>query len=116
MRHKFMALSSRLWSALGVKLKNQVPSNSFGQTEIGCGRIAGATSKIKRVVHLPKIQTKEGVEHAFNSRGVGPGRSWCSSLARQRLYPNGGIHQIDLECCRNHCRGLVALDRFWAYE
>ena len=55
MRHKFMALSSRLWSAMGVKLKNQVPSSSLGQTERGCGRIAGAISKIKRVVHLSKI-------------------------------------------------------------
>jgi hypothetical protein len=36
MRLKFMALSSRIGSAFGVKLKNQVPSSSFGQTKMGC--------------------------------------------------------------------------------
>lgn len=30
-----MALSSRIGSAFGVKLKNQVPSSSFGQTKMG---------------------------------------------------------------------------------
>jgi hypothetical protein len=42
--------------------------------------------------HLSEIQTKEGVDHAFNPRGVGLGRSWCSSLARQLIHPNGGLH------------------------
>jgi hypothetical protein len=36
MRLKFMALSSRIGSAFGVKLKNQVLSSSFGPTKMGC--------------------------------------------------------------------------------
>ena len=36
MRLKFMALSSRIESAFGVKLKNQVLSSSFGPTKMGC--------------------------------------------------------------------------------
>ena len=57
MRLKFMALSSRIGSAFGVKLKNQVPSSSFGQTKMGCRLIAGPISKIKRVAYLSEIQT-----------------------------------------------------------
>ena len=29
--------------------------------------------------------------------------------------PMAGSIKIDLECCRNHCRGLVAPERFWAH-
>jgi hypothetical protein len=36
MRLTFMALSSRIGSALGVQFKNQVPSGSFRQTQMGC--------------------------------------------------------------------------------
>jgi hypothetical protein len=54
----FMALSSRIGSAFVLKLKNQVPSSSFGQTKVGCRLIAGPISKSKRVAHHFEIQTK----------------------------------------------------------
>jgi hypothetical protein len=57
MRLRFMALSSRIGSAFGVKLKNQVPRSSFGQTKMGCGLIADPTPKIKKVAYLFRIQT-----------------------------------------------------------
>jgi hypothetical protein len=75
------------------KLENQVTSSSFGQTKMGCGRIAGKISKIKGLAYLYKIQTKEGgVDHAFNPCGGGLGRSWRYSLSHQLIHSHGGLH------------------------
>ena len=55
------------------------------------------------------------LDHAFSSSLGGPDRGWCSSLARQQLYTDGGLHQVDLKCCRGHPGGFVAPECFWSY-
>jgi len=68
------------------------------------------------VAHLLNSNIKGGVDHAFSPCDRGPGRSWYSSLARQRIHPNGGIHKSILNAVVIIAVGLVALDRFWAHE
>jgi hypothetical protein len=37
-------------------------------------------------------------------------------MAHQSIYPDGGIHKVDFECCRCHCRGFVAPEHLWNFQ
>lgn len=63
-------------------------------------------------------KTKQGgvSDHAFNSSSDGPDRGWRSSLAHQPIHTNGGLHKVDPERRRGHCRCIVAPEHFRAYR
>ena len=41
---------------------------------------------------VPENKTGGVLDHAFSSSLGGSDRGWCSSLARQQLYTDGGLH------------------------
>src|SRR6185436_231807 len=52
--------------------------------------------------------TGRSIHHAFASNRLATDRCRCSPLAREYVYTDGRIDQIDPECCCCYCRRRVA--------